>query len=358
MMKDRQYMLIILDGVGLREEILGNAVRQADTPNLDEAVIKYASSYLKTSGLCVGLPEGQMGNSEVGHTTIGAGRVIYQDLVLISKQIESGEFYNNPSFVKAIEHVKKNKSKLHILGHLSDGGVHSHIDHIKALVNLAKKECINEVYIHAFTDGRDTSVTSGVGYVREIEDYCKSLNCGKIATISGRFYAMDRDKRWDRTKLAYDAMVNGIGKTGYDAQNVMLNSYKEEITDEFIVPTVILNSQNIPVAKIENNDAVIFANFRPDRARQITHAIANQKFDGFSRDGSKLSNIKFVCMTEYDASLKNVETAYKKGEIKNTLGEVLSKRGYKQLRTAETEKYAHVTFFLNGGREKAFKRRK
>ena len=353
-MKDRQYMLIILDGVGLRDEHIGNAVYQAKTPNLDNAVVKYASSHLKTSGLFVGLPEGQMGNSEVGHTTIGAGRVIYQDLVKISKQIESGEFYENPAFIKAINHVKSNDSKLHIFGLLSDGGVHSHIGHIKGLVNLAKKYHITKVYIHAFMDGRDTSPVSGIEYIKDLQNHLDKLKIGKIATISGRFYAMDRDKRWDRVEKAYDVIVNGQGKVSSSAECAILDSYKENITDEFVIPTVIVDEKVKPIAKLESGDAVIFANFRPDRARQISHAIMDKEFDGFIRKDNVLDNIQYVCMTEYDKSLENVDVAYEKEEINNTLGEVLSQKGYTQLRISETEKYAHVTFFLNGGREKEF----
>ena len=353
-MKDRQYMLIILDGVGLRDEHIGNAVYQAKTPNLDNAVVKYASSHLKTSGLFVGLPDGQMGNSEVGHTTIGAGRVIYQDLVKISKQIESGEFYENPAFIKAINHVKSNDSKLHIFGLLSDGGVHSHIEHIKGLVNLAKKYHITKVYIHAFMDGRDTSPVSGIEYIKDLQNHLDKLKIGKIATISGRFYAMDRDKRWDRVEKAYDAIVNGQGKVSSSAECAILDSYKENITDEFVIPTVIVDEKVKPIVKLESGDAVIFANFRPDRARQISHAIMDKEFDGFIRKDNVLDNIQYVCMTEYDKSLENVDVAYEKEEINNTLGEVLSQKGYTQLRISETEKYAHVTFFLNGGREKEF----
>ena len=353
-MKDRQYMLIILDGVGLRDEHIGNAVYQAKTPNLDNAVVKYASSHLKTSGLFVGLPEGQMGNSEVGHTTIGAGRVIYQDLVKISKQIESGEFYENPAFIKAINHVKSNDSKLHIFGLLSDGGVHSHIEHIKGLVNLAKKYHITKVYIHAFMDGRDTSPVSGIEYIKDLQNHLDKLKIGKMATISGRFYAMDRDKRWDRVEKAYDAIVNGQGKVSSSAECAILDSYKENITDEFVIPTVIVDEKVKPIVKLESGDAVIFANFRPDRARQISHAIMDKEFDGFIRKDNVLDNIQYVCMTEYDKSLENVDVAYEKEEINNTLGEVLSQKGYTQLRISETEKYAHVTFFLNGGREKEF----
>ena len=353
-MKDRQYMLIILDGVGLRDEHIGNAVYQAKTPNLDNAVIKYASSHLKTSGLFVGLPDGQMGNSEVGHTTIGAGRVIYQDLVKISKQIEYGEFYENPAFIKAINHVKINDSKLHIFGLLSDGGVHSHIEHIKGLVNLAKNYDITKVYIHAFMDGRDTSPVSGIEYIKDLQNHLDKLNVGKIATVSGRFYAMDRDKRWNRIEKAYDAIVNGQGNISSSAEAAVLDSYKENVTDEFVIPTVIVDEKAKPIAKLENGDAVIFANFRPDRARQISHAIMDKDFDGFVRGEKVLDNIDYVCMTEYDKSLENVDVAYEKEEINNTLGEVLSQKGYTQLRIAETEKYAHVTFFLNGGREQEF----
>ena len=353
-MKDKQYILMILDGVGLNDNETGNALKLADTPNLDRLIARYPNTYLKTSGLSVGLPEGQMGNSEVGHTTIGSGRVIYQDLTMITEKIKSGEFFKNKILLDAIEHVKRNDSKLHIFGLLSDGGVHSHIEHIYALLELAKREGIDEVYIHAFMDGRDTPPTSGVDYIRALENKCKELEVGKLSTIIGRFYAMDRDKRWDRVETAYNAMTLGEGKHSKTAERAVENSYECQEFDEFIKPIVIVDDEDIPVGLVESKDAVIFANFRPDRAREISHAFTDYTFTDFVRKSGKLTHLKYVSMTEYDESLDSVKVAYKKEEIKETLGEFLAKRGYTQLRIAETEKYAHVTFFFNGGQEKEY----
>ena len=353
-MKDKQYMLMILDGVGLNDSEVGNAFKLAKTPNIDKLVARYPNSHLKTSGLSVGLPEGQMGNSEVGHTTIGSGRVVYQDLTMITEKIKSGEFFKNKVLLDATGHAKRNDSKLHIFGLLSDGGVHSHIEHIYALLELAKCEQVNEVYIHAFMDGRDTSPTSGIDYIRALENKCKEIGIGKISTISGRFYAMDRDKRWDRIEEAYNAMTIGEGKHFKTAERAVENSYECEEFDEFIKPIVIVDDNNLPIGLVESKDAVIFANFRPDRAREISHAFTDNAFTGFVRKSGKLLSLKYVSMTEYDETLENVKVAYKKEEIKETLGEFLSKRGYTQLRIAETEKYAHVTFFFNGGEEKEY----
>ena len=351
-MKDRQYMLMVLDGVGLNDDETGNAFKLANTPNIERLIARYPNSYLKTSGLSVGLPEGQMGNSEVGHMSIGAGRVIYQDLTLISEKIKSGEFFKNKMLLEATNHVKQNNSKLHIFGLLSDGGVHSHMEHIYALLELAKREGISKVYIHAFMDGRDTAPTSGVEYIRDLENKCKELELGKIATICGRYYAMDRDKRWDRVELAYNAITLGEGKHFKTAERAVENSYECQEFDEFIKPIVIVDDEDTPLGLVESKDAVIFANFRPDRARQISHAFTDNIFTDFVRKTGKLSNLKFVGLTEYDETLTSVKVAFRKEEIKETLGEFLSKRGYTQLRIAETEKYAHVTFFFNGGEEK------
>lgn len=353
-MKDKQYMLMILDGVGLNDEEIGNAFKQAKTPNIDKLVARYPNSYLKTSGLSVGLPEGQMGNSEVGHTTIGSGRVIYQDLTMITNKIQNGDFFKNKVLLDAIEHVKRNESKLHIFGLLSDGGVHSHIEHIFALLELAKKEKVNEVYVHVFTDGRDTSPTAGVDYIRSLENKCKELEIGKISTIIGRYYAMDRDKRWDRVEMAYNALTLGEGKHFKTAERAVENSYECQEFDEFIKPIVLVDDTDKPVGLVESKDAVIFANFRPDRAREISHAFTDNAFTSFVRKSGKLTSLRYVSMTEYDETLENVKVAYRKEEIKETLGEFLSKRGYTQLRIAETEKYAHVTFFFNGGEEKEY----
>ncbi len=353
-MKDKQYMLMILDGVGLNDDETGNAFKLAKTPNIDKLIMKYPNSHLKTSGLSVGLPEGQMGNSEVGHTTIGSGRVIYQDLTLITEKIKSGEFFKNKILLDAMEHVKRNDSKLHIFGLLSDGGVHSHTEHIFALLELAKRENVAEVYIHAFMDGRDTAPTSGIDYIRSLENKCKELGIGRIATICGRFYAMDRDKRWDRVEQAYNAMTVGEGKQFKTAERAVENSYECQEFDEFIKPIVIVDDENIPVGLVESKDSVIFANFRPDRARELSHAFTDNAFTAFVRKSGKLTSLKYVSMTEYDETLENVKVAFRKEEIKETLGEFLAKRGYTQLRIAETEKYAHVTFFFNGGEEKEY----
>ena len=353
-MKDKQYMLMILDVVGLNDDETGNAFKQANTPNLDKLIAKYPNSYLKTSGLSVGLPEGQMGNSEVGHTTIGSGRVVYQDLTLISEKIKSKEFFKNKVLLEACEHAKKLDSKLHIFGLLSDGGVHSHIEHIYALLELAKGEGIKEVFVHAFMDGRDTSPTSGVEYIRALENKCREIGVGKIATITGRFYAMDRDKRWDRVEAAYNALTLGEGKHFKTAERAVENSYECQEFDEFIKPIVIVDDEESPIGLVEAKDTIIFANFRPDRAREISHAFTDNAFTGFVRKSGKLSALRYVSMTEYDETLENVKVAFRKEEIKETLGEFLAKRGYTQLRIAETEKYAHVTFFFNGREEKEY----
>lgn len=352
-MKDRQYILMILDGVGLNDNEEGNAFKLANTPNIDKLLATYPNSHLKTSGESVGLPDLQMGNSEVGHTTIGAGRVIYQELTLISKKIETEEFFKNKAFLEAITNVKKENSNLHIFGLLSDGGVHSHIEHIYALLELAKSKGLREVYIHAFMDGRDTFLTDGIEYIRKLENKCKEIGIGKIATIQGRYYAMDRDKRWDRVEKAYNLMVLGEGKYAKTAEHALENSYESEIFDEFIEPIAIIDEDGNAIKPIEDRDSIIFVNFRADRVREISHAILDDIFNEFVRK-KKLNKLKFVTMTEYDETLTKAIVAYKKEEIKNTLGEVLSKRGYSQLRIAETEKYAHVTFFLNGGEEKKY----
>ena len=350
-MSKKLTMLMILDGFGVNEKTEGNSVKLANTPNLDEILQKNPNTIIHTSGLEVGLPEGQMGNSEVGHTNIGAGRIVYQDLAKITKAIEDGDFFSVPEFVKAIENCKKNNSKLHILGLLSDGGVHSHNRHLYALLELAKRKDFENVYVHCFMDGRDTPPASGEGYISELEEKIKEKGVGQIATISGRFYAMDRDKRWERVSQAYNAIVNGEGEKYTSAISAIEESYQKETFDEFVKPTVITNKNGEPVAQIEDGDSVIFFNFRPDRAREITRSIVDKDFDGFE---TKKLNTYFVCMTPYDETMPNVNIAYKKEEIKNTFGEYISKKGLKQLRIAETEKYAHVTFFFNGGEEKQY----
>lgn len=345
-------MLMILDGFGINEKEEGNAVKQATTPNIDSIFKKYPNTKVKTSGLDVGLPEGQMGNSEVGHINIGAGRIIYQELTRITKSIEDGDFFSNEEFINAIENCKKHNSKLHILGLLSDGGVHSHNRHLYALLELAKRRDFENVYIHCFMDGRDTPPASGENYIIELEDKMKEKGIGKIATISGRFYSMDRDKRWQRVQKAYDAIVKGEGIKSGNAVNAIENSYQKEVFDEFIEPTVITGLDGeTPIAKIEENDSVIFFNFRQDRGRELTRAIVDNNFKEFE---TKNMNLYFVCFVSYDDTIPNVHIAFKKEQIKNALGEILSKLDKTQLRIAETEKYAHVTFFFNGGEEKQY----
>ena len=349
-MENKVTMLMILDGFGENAEEKGNAVKLANTPNIDKLMKQYPTTRIAASGLAVGLPEGQMGNSEVGHTNIGAGRIVYQELTRITKSIEDGDFFSNEEFVNAIENCKKNNSKLHILGLVSDGGVHSHIRHLFGLLEMAKRRDFEDVYIHCFLDGRDTPPASAENYITVLEEKMKEKGIGKIATISGRFYAMDRDKRWERVKKAYDAIVNGEGNKQANAINAIEGSYQKEVFDEFVEPTVITNGDK-PTATISDGDSVIFFNFRPDRARQLTRAIVDPDFDGFE---TKKIKTYFVCFTNYDETMPNVHIAFKKEQIKNTLGEVICKQGGKQLRIAETEKYAHVTFFFNGGEEKQY----
>ena len=350
-MDKKTTMLMILDGFGVNENSEGNAVKLAKIPNINEIMKQYPNTIIHTSGLDVGLPEGQMGNSEVGHTNIGAGRIVYQELTRITKSIEDGDFFSNQELVSAIENCKKNNSKLHVLGLLSDGGVHSHMRHLFAILELAKRKDFEDVYVHCFLDGRDTPPASADGYIAELEEKMKEKGVGKIATISGRFYAMDRDKRWERVKEAYDALVNGEGHRFASATAAIENSYQKEIFDEFVKPSVICKNDE-PIATIGENDSVIFFNFRPDRAREITRTIVDPDFDGFER---KYFKTYFVTFTNYDETLlPYVHIAFKKEEIKNTLGEYISKLGLTQLRIAETEKYAHVTFFFNGGEEKQY----
>ena len=349
-MKDKVTMLMILDGFGDNKNKDGNAIKLANTPNIDKLMKKYPNTDIFTSGLHVGLPEGQMGNSEVGHTNIGAGRIVYQELTRITKSIEDGDFFSNPEFIAAIENCKKYNSKLHILGLVSDGGVHSHNRHLYGLLEMAKRRDFEDVYVHCFLDGRDTPPASAETYVAELQEKMKEKGVGKIASLSGRFYAMDRDKRWQRVQKCYDALVNGEGEKAGDPIKAIEDSYQKEVFDEFVVPTVICNG-NEPVAKIEENDSVIFFNFRPDRAREITRAIVDPEFDGFE---TKKMNLYYVCFTSYDETMPNVHIAFKKEPLKNTFGEVVSEAGLTQLRIAETEKYAHVTFFFNGGEEKQY----
>ena len=339
--------LIIMDGFGLRQETEGNAVAAAATPRLEQFFQEFAHTELSASGLDVGLPAGQMGNSEVGHTNIGAGRVVFQDLPRISKAIDDGSFFENPAYVRAMDACREHDSSLHLMGLLSDGGVHSHLEHLFALMKMARDRGLEKVYIHAFLDGRDVSPTSGADFVARTVEKCRELGVGKIATVMGRFYAMDRDKRWDRVEAAYDAMVYGEGAAINPVPVAAVkNAYANGVTDEFVEPVIC-----DPDGTISDHDSVIFFNFRPDRAREITRAFVDPDFNGFTR---QYFPVTFVCTTEYDATMPNVEVAYPRLSVRNGLGEYLSSMGLTQLRIAETEKYAHVTFFFNGGVETQF----
>ncbi|MBS4537767.1 2,3-bisphosphoglycerate-independent phosphoglycerate mutase [Clostridium sp. D2Q-11] len=347
-MSNKLAAIIVLDGWGLGEDYKGNATKIANTPNFDLLMEKYPNTTLTASGEEVGLPSGQMGNSEVGHLNIGAGRIIYQEFTRINKSIRDGSFYEKEEFNQAIDKAKANNKKLHLLGLFSHGGVHSHSSHVYALLELAKKKDFNEVYIHCFLDGRDVPPKSAINDIEELEEKIAEIGVGKIATISGRYYAMDRDKRWERTEKAYNAMLLGEGLEASSGKEAIENSYNDNVTDEFIVPTVIKKNGN-PIATIDENDSIIFYNFRPDRARQITRAIVDESFEGFNR--SKKVDTEYVTMTQYDKTINNVKVTFKPQSYKNTLGEYISSKGMRQLRIAETEKYAHVTFFFNGGVE-------
>ena len=339
--------LIIMDGFGLSDAASGNAVSAARTPCLDKLFREYAHTTLEASGLSVGLPDGQMGNSEVGHTNIGGGRVVFQDLPRITNAIADGSFFENPAYNHAMDACKEKGTSLHLMGLLSDGGVHSHLEHLFALLKMARDKGLERVYIHAFLDGRDVSPTSGADFVARTVEKCRELGVGKIATVMGRYYAMDRDKRWDRLEQAYDAMVYGEGAAFNPVPVAAVkDSYDRGITDEFVEPVVCDQD-----GTISDNDSVIFFNYRPDRAREITRSLVDPDFDGFTHQYFPLT---FVCNTEYDASMPNVEVAFPRVTVKNGLGEYLSSMGMTQLRIAETEKYAHVTFFFNGGSETVF----
>ncbi len=341
----RPTMLMILDGFGERAETYGNAIAAADTPALDRIFKTYPHTTLKACGLDVGLPEGQMGNSEVGHLNIGAGRIVYQDLTLITKEIEDGSFYHNEALMKAIAHAKANDSALHLLGLLSDGGVHSHITHLFALIDLAKKEGLTKLCVHCFLDGRDVPPKCANTYIDQLTAYMEKAGLGTIGIVSGRYYAMDRDKRWERLEKAYDAMIGADGLHAPTGQQAVLDAYDRGETDEFVLPTIVDGA--LPVS---DGDAMIMFNFRPDRAREITRAFVDKDFDGFARKKT-LQDLCYICMTQYDASMPNVQLAYPPETPANTLGVYISSLGMKQLRIAETEKYAHVTFFFNGGVE-------
>ncbi|MGG4012452.1 2,3-bisphosphoglycerate-independent phosphoglycerate mutase [Bacillus smithii] len=345
--------LIILDGFGLRDEVKGNAVAQAKKPNFDRYWNKYPHATLRASGEAVGLPDGQMGNSEVGHLNIGAGRIVYQSLTRVNIAIREGEFDRNETFLGAMNHVKKHGTSLHLFGLLSDGGVHSHIDHMFALLRLAAKEGVKKVYIHAFLDGRDVGQKTAKKYIEQTLEKIKEYGVGEIATISGRYYSMDRDKRWDRVKKSYDAMVYGEGPKYKDPFELVDDSYANGIYDEFVIPSVMVKENGEPVATIQDNDAVIFYNFRPDRAIQISNAFTNEDFREFDRGPKVPKNLYFVCLTHFSETVKGY-VAFQPTNLDNTIGEVLSQNGLKQLRIAETEKYPHVTFFMSGGREEKF----
>lgn len=337
--------LLIMDGFGYNSNEYGNAIKAANTPNLDKILATYPNTLIGASGMDVGLPDGQMGNSEVGHTNIGAGRIVYQELTRITKSIQDGDFFQNPEFVAAMENCKEKGSALHLMGLLSDGGVHSHNTHLFALVEMAKKMGLEKVYVHCFLDGRDVPPTSGKDFVDELAKKLQEIGVGQIATVMGRYYAMDRDNRWERVEKAYQAMVDGEGIQNPDPVDAVAKSYEKDVTDEFVVPTVVAKD-----AGIKENDSIIFYNFRPDRAREITRTFVDPDFKGFDRSKGYFK-VHFVCMTQYDAQMPNVYVAFKPEELTNTFGQYISEKGLTQLRIAETEKYAHVTFFFNGGVE-------
>lgn len=338
-----------MDGYGVNCERKGNAIACAMSDNVYRLMKEYPATLIGASGMDVGLPEGQMGNSEVGHLNMGAGRIVYQELTRITKSIKDGDFFDNEEFLYAIQNAKNNGKKLHLYGLLSDGGVHSHITHLYALIELAKKQGLNDVFVHCFLDGRDVSPTSGADFVKDLQTEIDKLGFGTIASVGGRYYVMDRDNRWERVEKAYDMMTAGIGETTDNAEEYIRKSYENGVTDEFVMPAHVVKDGKM-VGLIEQGDSIIFFNFRPDRARQITRAMTEKEFNGFERKTGFL-NPTYVCFTRYDASFTNVRIAFKPQVLTNTLGEYLSKLGLKQLRIAETEKYAHVTFFFNGGVE-------
>jgi len=348
-MSKKPTVLMILDGFGLNKNEEGNAVAHANKPNIDKLMKNYPFVNGYASGLDVGLPDGQMGNSEVGHLNIGAGRIVYQELTRITKSIQDGDFFENEAFLQAVKNCQENDSALHLWGLLSDGGVHSHNTHLYALIELAKKHGLTKVYVHPFLDGRDTPPRSGKDFVAELQGKLDEIGVGKIASISGRYYAMDRDNRWERVQLAYDALVKGEGVLETDPVKAVENSYAKDVNDEFVLPTVITENGN-PVGTVNPKDSVIFFNFRPDRARQLTRAFCDESFEGFERSRGFMPLV-YVCFTNYDITIENKLVAYTKVSLEDTLGEYLASKGKTQLRLAETEKYAHVTFFFNGGVE-------
>lgn len=348
---NKKVILMILDGWGKSPDPKVSAIDHAHTPFIDSLYAKYPNANLRTDGLHVGLPEGQMGNSEVGHMNLGAGRIVYQDLVKINLAVKNNTLAQEPALIAAFNHAKTHNKPIHFLGLVSDGGVHSHINHLKGLVTAAETSGVKESYIHAFTDGRDVDPKSGYGFITELEEFIVNKPT-KIATITGRYYAMDRDKRWDRVKLAYDALVKGIGEASKNALKSIQRSYDNNVTDEFIKPIVMVDKNNQPLAKISEGDVVIFFNFRTDRGRQLTEALTQQDFH--EQNMHKL-NLYYVTMTNYDETFKNIHVVYNKDNLTDTLGEVLEKNHKTQIRIAETEKYPHVTFFFSGGRETEFK---
>ncbi|WP_163970494.1 2,3-bisphosphoglycerate-independent phosphoglycerate mutase [Oceanobacillus halotolerans] len=353
MSQDNLAALIILDGFAIRDEEYGNAVKQAKTPNFDRYWNKFAHNQLSASGEAVGLPEGQMGNSEVGHLNIGAGRIVYQSLTRVNLSIKEGKFFEKGAFVKSIKHAKEKNKALHIFGLLSDGGVHSHINHLFALLKLAKDNDLKNVYIHAFLDGRDVGPKTAKEYIKQTQDKINEYGVGQIASISGRYYSMDRDKRWDRVKKAYDAMVYGEGPTYQNPIEVVEDSYENGIYDEFVIPSVITDENGNPVGTVQDEDSIIFYNFRPDRAIQISRTFANDDFRDFDRGSGAPKDLDFVMLTNFSESVDGY-VAYNPVNLDNTIGEVLAQNDLKQLRIAETEKYPHVTFFMSGGREQEF----
>jgi len=348
-MSKRPTVLMILDGYGLNDKTEANAVAEAKTPVMDKLMTEYPFVKGNASGLAVGLPDGQMGNSEVGHLNMGAGRIVYQELTRITKEIEDGDFFKNEALLKAVENAKMNNSSLHLYGLLSDGGVHSHNTHLYGLLEMAKRHGLEKVYVHCFLDGRDTPPSSGKDFIKELQDKMKEIGVGEVATVMGRYYAMDRDNRWERVELAYQALTKGIGIEADCPVCAVEDSYKEEVFDEFVKPIVIVKDGK-PVATIQDKDSIVFFNFRPDRAREITRAFCADEFTGFPRE--KRLALTYVCFTEYDVTIPNKSIAFQKISLKNTFGEYLANQGKTQIRIAETEKYAHVTFFFNGGVEK------
>ncbi len=349
-MVNKKAILVIMDGWGLGKVPSSDAIQHANAPFVSSLYKKYPNTTLVTCGEAVGLPEGQMGNSEVGHLNLGAGRVVYQELERINVAVKDGSFARNPVLLQSLQYAKENRKPLHLMGLVSNGGVHSHINHLKALVDMCKAQGLEQVYIHAFTDGRDADPKSGIGFMTELQQHLNKT-VGKIATVSGRYYAMDRDKRWERIKFAYDALVNGIGQYATDALSAVEQSYKLNTTDEFIKPTVIVNEAQQPLATLKDGDAVICFNFRTDRCREITQVLTQA--DTPDQNMKKL-NLYYTTMTEYDQTFANVHIAFDADNLNNTIGQVISEHGLKQIRIAETEKYPHVTFFFSGGREIPF----